>query len=426
MRFHFFYGYVILALCFANMVVMRGVNGAFGVYYLALLEEFSWSRSDGASIASINYVVYALAAPVVGLAFDRLGPRLLMPSGAALVGIGMLLSSVANSLFGLYFSYGIVTALGQGALGFVGHNALISYWFVKRRATAIGIASMGQGLGALVMVPATQILINSVGWRWTYIVSGSLMLLLLVPANALLQRRRPEDVGQFPDGDSVAAAETLGRQPAQAISKRDWTLREAAHSFPFWCITIGHLALGTALFLINTHAIAHFVAVGYEKLAASFYFGLIGFIRIGATILWGSISDRLGRSETYGLAIFVTLLGLVGMIAMTVDAPLWLVYLTIALYGVGHSAGNPTYGAVIGDIFSGRKIGLIFGFLEISFGLGSAFGSWIGGYLFDSTGSYAWSFTVCIACFIISGLAIRSCTVWQRRQTTCRTKARPA
>jgi len=418
MRPHFFYGYVILGLCFANMVAMRGVNGAFGVYYLALLEEFSWSRSDGASIASVNYVVYALAAPVVGLAFDRLGPRLLMPVGAALVGIGMLLSSVANSLPGLYFSYGIVTALGQGALGFVGHNALISYWFLKRRATAIGIASMGQGVGALVMVPVTQILINSVGWRWTYIVSGSLMLLLLLPANAVLQRRRPEDVGQFPDGDSAATAENRNCQPAQGTSKRDWTLREAAHSFPFWCITVGHLALGTAIFMINTHIIAHLVAVGYEKLAASFYFGLIGFIRIGATILWGSISDRLGRSETYGLAILVTVIGVLGMIAMTLEAPLWLVYLTVALYGVGHSAGNPTYGAVIGDIFSGRKIGLIFGFLEIGFGLGSAFGSWVGGYLFDSTGSYAWSFTVCIACFIISGLAIRGCTVWQTRQTS--------
>jgi len=161
MRPNFFYGYVILGLCFANMVVMRGVNGAFGVYYLALLEEFSWSRGDGASIASINYVVYALAAPIVGLAFDRVGPRLLMPLGAALVGLGLMLSSISKSLFDLYFSYGVVTALGQGALGFVGHNALISFWFVKRRATAIGIASMGQGLGALVMVPATQILIRS-------------------------------------------------------------------------------------------------------------------------------------------------------------------------------------------------------------------------------------------------------------------------
>ncbi|MGE5215514.1 MAG: MFS transporter [Chloroflexota bacterium] len=415
MASRFFYGYIILILCFVNMVVMRGVNGAFGVYYLALLEEFSWSRSDGASIASINFVVYALASPLVGLAFDRLGPRMLMPLGAALVGVGLFLSSFSNSLLGLYFSYGVVTALGQGALGFVGHNALISFWFVRHRATAIGIASMGQGLGALVMVPATQMLISAVGWRWTYIVTGSLLLFLLVPANALFQRRTPQDVGQFPDGDSTPATEQRGALAPKHKGQRDWTLGEAARCFPFWCITIGHLALGTALFMINTHVIAHFVAVGYEKLAASFYFGLIGFIRIGATILWGSVSDRLGRSETYGIAILVTALGVGGMIAMTFGAPLWLVYLTIALYGIGHSAGNPTYGSVIGDIFSGRKIGLIFGFLEISFGLGSAFGSWIGGYLFDATGSYAWSFTVCLVCFFISGLAIHGCVRWQAK-----------
>jgi MFS family permease len=418
MRPKFFYGYVILALCFANMVVMRGVNGAFGVYYIALLEEFAWSRSDGASIAAINFVVYALASPAVGFAFDRLGPRLLMPLGAALVGIGLVLSSFANSLLGLYFSYGIVTALGQGALSFVGHNALISFWFVRRRATAIGIASMGQGLGALIMVPLTQVLIDAVGWRWTYVVTGGVMLIILVPANALFQRRAPEDVGQFPDGDDAPTTHSPDRHSTKRTGQRDWTLGEAARSFPFWCITIGHLALGTALFLINTHLIAHFVAVGYEKLAASFYFGLIGFIRIGATIVWGSISDRLGRSEAYGVATLVTALGVGCMIVMTEDAPLWLVYLAIALYGIGHSAGNPTYGAVIGDIFSGHKIGLIFGFLEISFGLGSAFGSWIGGYLFDTTGSYAWSFAVCLVCFIISGLAIHACVRWQAREMT--------
>ena len=411
----FFYGYVILALCFANMVVMRGVNGAFGVYYLALLEEFSWSRSDGATVASVNFVVYALASPLVGLAFDRFGPRLLMPLGALLVGVGLVASSFASSLLGLYVSYGVITALGQGALSFVGHNALISFWFVRRRATAIGIASMGQGVGALVMVPLTQLLINNIGWRGTFIVTGSLLLFILVPANALFQRRDPQDVGQFPDGDNTpATAQNPGRHSAKP-GARDWTLGEATRSFPFWCITVGHLALGTALFMINTHAIAHFVAVGYEKLVASFYFGLIGFIRIGATIIWGTISDRLGRSKAYGVATFVTALGVGCLIVMTFGAPLWLVYLTIALYGIGHSAGNPTYGAVIGDIFSGRKIGLIFGFLEISFGLGSALGSWIGGYLFDTTGSYAWSFTVCLVCFVISGMAIHTCVRWHAR-----------
>jgi MFS family permease len=416
MRPKFFYGYVILALCFANMIVMRGVNGAFGVYYLALLEEFSWSRSDGATVASANFFVYAIASPLVGLAFDRFGPRLLMPLGALLVGLGLVISSFASSLWELYFSYGIVTALGQGALSFVGHNALISFWFVRRRATAIGIASMGQGVGALVMVPMTQLLIDQIGWRWTFIVTGSLLLFILVPANALFQRRAPQDVGQFPDGDDGPPESSSGRHSSKRAGQRDWTLAEAVRSFPFWCITIGHLALGTALFLINTHAIAHFVAVGYEKLAASFYFGLMGFIRIGATIIWGSVSDRLGRNQTYGIATFVTALGVGGMIAMTTSAPLWLVYLTIVLYGIGHSAGNPTYGAVIGDIFSGRKIGLIFGFLEISFGLGSAFGSWIGGYLFDATGSYGWSFAVCLVCFIISGLAIHACVRWHARE----------
>ena len=410
----FFYGYVILALCFANMIVMRGVNGAFGVYYLALLEEFSWTRSDGATIASANFFVYAIASPLVGLAFDRFGPRLLMPFGAFLVGSGLVASSFATSLLGMYISYGIITALGQGALSFVGHNALISFWFVRRRATAIGIASMGQGVGALVMVPLTQLLIDQIGWRWTYVVTGSMLLLVLLPANALFQRRKPQDVGQFPDGDTTPGAENPGRH-SQRAGERDWTLREAVRSFPFWCITLGHLALGTALFLINTHAIAHFVAVGYEKLTASFYFGLIGFIRIGATIIWGSLSDRLGRSNAYAVATLVTALGVVGMIAMTIDAPLWLVYLTIALYGIGHSAGNPTYGAVIGDIFSGRKIGVIFGFLEISFGFGSAFGSWIGGYLFDANGSYAWSFAVCLLCFIISGVAIHACARWHTK-----------
>ena len=333
-----------------------------------------------------------------------------MPLGAALVGLGFLLSSFSTSLLHLHFSYGVVTALGQGALGFVGHNALISFWFVRQRATAIGIASMGQGLGALVMVPATQMLISSIGWRWTYIVTGSLLLFFswCRPTRSFSAARRKMS-DSFPTAKRRRRrCRSRARRRARQ-AQRDWALGEAARSFPFWCITIGHLALGTALFLINTHVIAHFVAVGYEKLAASFYFGLIGFIRIGATIFWGSISDRLGRSTAYGIAILVTGLGVGWHDRDDFGAPLWLVYLTIALYGVGHSAGNPTYGAVIGDIFSGRKIGLIFGFLEISFGLGSAFGSWIGGYLFDATGSYAWSFTLCLVCFVISGLAIHTC-----------------
>src|SRR5262249_59298055 len=97
------------------------------------------------------------------------------------------------------------------------------------------------------------------------------------------------------------------------------------------------------------------------------------------------VSDKLGRDYTYAVAILVTLTGLGGFIAISGASPMWFVYLAAVLYSIGHSAGNPTYGAVIADIFSGRKVGLIFGFLEISFGLGSALGAWIGGQLFFLT-----------------------------------------
>ena len=419
MRRSFFYGYVILALCFVNMAVMRGVNACFGVYYLALLETFSWSHREGASIASANFVVYAVTAPLIGFAFDRFGPRLMMPIGGALVGAGLLLSGYAESLSHLYFSYGLLTALGQGALGFVGHSALISYWFVKRRGTAIGIASMGQGLGALIMVPLTQYLIGEIGWRLTFVVTASLILVAVVPGNALFQRRRPQEVGQFPDGEHIPPQH--GRDPVHSHSSKHesnsgLTLSATIRSFPFWCLTCGHLALGTAVFMINTHMVAHLVSRGLDKLSAAFVFGLVGFIRIGGTLFWGFVSDRLGRNRAYAISVVVVLLGLSFVIAIGPGSPLWFIYLAAVIYSIGHSSGTPTYGAVIADVFSGRRVGLMFGLLEVGFGLGSAIGAWAGGYWFDITGSYRSAFGFCLLCFVLSALAIHACTRWQSRE----------
>ncbi|MGE5304405.1 MAG: MFS transporter [Alphaproteobacteria bacterium] len=290
---------------------------------------------------------------------------------------------------------------------------------MRHRATAMGVASMGQGLGALVMVPMTQYLISEIGWRNTFMITASLILVLIVPANALLQRRRPEEVDQFPDGGNVPAADPIGshgssRNPG---SSRQWTLSSAAASFPFWSIIIGHLGLGTALFMINTHLVAHLVSRGLDKLLAAFVFGLIGFMRIGGTLIWGFASDRLGRDLAYAIATGIVLLGLGCVIAIPVGSPMWFVYLAAVIYSIGYSAGNPTYGAVIADIFSGRRIGFIFGFLEVSFGLGSALGAWLGGFLFDVTGSYRWPFAFCLLCFAVSALAIHACIKWQNRQS---------
>ena len=417
MRFSFFYGYVILALCFTNMVFMRGISVSFGVFYVALLEEFPWSHKLIASIASVNAMIYALTSPLIGWAFDRLGPRILMPLAGTLIGAGLFLSGLSNSFWQLYIFYGILAAMGQAGLGFVSHNALISRWFVRRRGTAIGLATMGLGLGVLIIVPLTQILISRWGWRSAFMFLGALVLFATVPANAILQRRSPKEVGQLPDGDTAPPVDHPGPQPKRPRGAHEWTLRSASRSFPFWGITIGHLALGTGLFMIYTHLVVYLVDQGFDKLVAAFILGLIGFMRIGGTVLWGFVSDRLGRDKAYGIATLIALAGVACLIGIGSSSPPWFVYTFAILYGIGHSAGNPTYGALIGDIFGGSKVGTIFGFLEISFGLGMAFGAWLGGYAYDLTGSYRWPFSLGFVTFTISYFAVHFSLAWHLRKS---------
>lgn len=265
----------------------------------------------------------------------------------------------------------------------------------------------------LAIVPLTQHLITLWGWRSAFMISGALLMVTIIPANALLQRRTPADVNQLPDGEMAPAKYQPRRPAARDYSFSQWTLPSALRSFPFWSLTVGHLALGTGLFVLYTHVVAYLVQQGFDKLLAAFALGIIGFIRIGGTILWGLVCDRLGRDPAYGISILITLAGISLLLAIDASASLWLVYAAAVVYGIGHSAANPIYGAVIGDIFSGKNIGTIFGFLEISFGLGMALGSWSGGAIYDFTGSYRWAFSVALMSFSISYVGIRASIVWQ-------------
>lgn len=413
----FFYGYVILTLCFVNMFLMRGVLSSFAVFYVALLGVFGWSHATAASIASVNALVYALSSPLAGMAFDRLGPRILMPLAGSLICIGLFFSGRSSTLWEFYLYYGLLVGLGLGGLGFVANTALISSWFHHRRGTALGLAIMGAGFGVLVVVPLIQILISRFGWQSAFALSAGIILCTIVPLNALLQRRRPEDMGLLPDGARTQPPES--RQdpgdPGKTIVVHEWTLRASISSFPFWAITAGHLVLGTGVSLMYTHVVAHLVALGLDKLSAAFVFGLMGLARIPGTLLWGFLSDRLGRDKAYGFATLIVLTGIGLFIAIVAGSSLWLIYTAALLYGLGHSAGSPTYGATIADIFGGRKFGTIIGFLEISFGAGMAFGPWFGGFVYDVTGSYRWAFMVVFAAFSFSFLSVYKSLAWHRR-----------
>ena len=413
-----FYGYVIVALCFLNLVVVGGLMAGFSVFNVALLEAFRWSRATTATIASVNGLVYSAMAPVAGWALDRLGPRIIMPLGCGLVGIGLVLAAGSRSLWQFYLGYGLLAGFGMGCIDFVGTTAVLAHWFRRRRASAIGVAAMGLGVG-IVIVPGVQLLITGYGWRGAMALLGAAILAAHVPLNAVLQRRRPEDIGQLPDGDAIdapnrkaAAGAPVSTRPA---GHRDWTVKQTLSSLPFWSIAAGHLAVGTGITLVYTHAVAHLIHAGSGKLAAAATFSLVGVVRIPGTALWGFTSDRIGRERALGLATLMGMAGVGLLMVLSAAAPGWWSVAFALLYGLGHSASNPVYASTIADIFWGRNIAMIVGLLEVPFGLGAALGTWFGGFAFDATGSYQYAWILELLCLAVIYASIRAGLAWKRR-----------
>lgn len=413
----FFYGYVIVALCFLNLVVVGGLMAGFSVFNVALFEAFRWSRATTATIASMNGIVYSAMAPVAGWAFDRLGPRVIMPVGVGLVGVGLLLAAGSQSLWQFYLCYGLLAGFGIGGIDFVGTTAVLAHWFRKRRATAIGFAAMGLGVG-IVIVPGVQVLITAYGWRGAMMLLGAAILVVHVPLNGMLQRRRPEDIGQLPDGDSIDAPDqraAAALSSARPPTHRDWTLKQTLSSFPFWSIAVGHLAVGAGISLVYTHAVAHLIHGGLSKLAAASVFGLVGVVRIPGTAIWGFTSDRIGRERALRLATLMGMAGVALLMVLGSGTPRWWSVAFALLYGLGHSASNPVYASTIADIFWGRNIAMIVGLLEITFGLGAALGTWFGGFAYDLTGSYEYAWILELVCLAVVYASIRAGLTWKRR-----------
>ncbi len=425
----FFYGTVIVALCFLNLVLVGGLMAGFSVFNVALLEAFRWSRATTAAIASVNGVAYTVLSPLVGWIYDRLGPRVVMPLGGFLMGAGLVLSGGSSSPWQFYLWYGLLVGLGLVCLDFVGTVALLSHWFRRRRATAIGFAAMGMGVGFL-LVPGVQFLVTRYGWRAAMVLLGIAILASQVPLNALLQRRRPEDIGQLPDGDpfdavapDTASAEAAppsatpsASNPAPPESTRnDWTPAKAFCSFPFWSMAMGHLTGGIGLSLMNTHAVAHLVHAGLDRLAAATVFGLVGVARIPGTALWGVASDRLGRDRAYAIATVMALGGIGLFMFSDAGSPGWWLVAFAICYGVGHSAANATFGATLTDVFWGTRVATIIGFLEVFYGIGVTIGPWFGGFAFDATGSYRYAWLLALLSYTLAYVSIQATITWKRR-----------
>ena len=293
-----FYGWVLVATAFVTMGIVVNARTAFSLFFPAILDEFGWSRGLTAATFTTGLLASNLFTPFLGLLMDRLGPRVLFPAGLSLMSLGLALATAAREPWHLHLTLGVLVAGATVLVGYMGHSLLLPNWFVRQRGLALGVAFSGVGVGSFLLLPWIQGLIGRVGWRGACWMLAALLALVVVPLNALLPRRRPEELDLRPDGDEApggAAPPATVHVVDPAWAGTEWTLARAVRTSRFWWLFLCYFTGLFAWYAVQIHQTKYLLDLGFSGELAAYALGLVGLTGIVGQIAWGYLSDRVGR-----------------------------------------------------------------------------------------------------------------------------------
>jgi MFS family permease len=396
---------VVLAIAFTTIAIGVNVRTSFSLLYPPILAEFGWDRGETAGIFSVGFATSMLISPFLGVAVNRFGPGLVFSTGALVVSAGLVLTTYADTQLLIYLSLGCGVVGGSIIFAFTSHAFLLPYWFQRRRGLTTGLAFSGVGVGAILMFPWLQDIIEAEGWRdacWTMAI---LLLAVVLPLNLVFQKRRPEDLGLRADGAGRRgpAAPALDNVVDAAWVARAFTLREALRTFRFWAVSSG-LFFGMYIwYAVQVHQTKYLAEVGYSETLAAYALGMVALMGVGGQIGLGALSDRVGREWAWTIAAsgfalcYILLLVMKGSPSPVL---LWAMVASQGLLGYGLATIFPS---ILAELFHGPNYGRIFGVFSAIISVGAAAGPWITGEIYDMTGSYDLAWYVALAA---CGLAI--------------------
>ena len=387
-----YYPWVVIAIAFLTVAVAFGTRNAFAVFLVAVIEEFHWSRALASGALMLGSVTWTISAPLIGIALDRFGPRIVLPVGALIMALGLVITGLGHSAIEYYVGIGALMGIGFAALTMTSQATFLSNWFVRKRGMAIGVAASGIGLGILVVVPWTQWLIATYGWRAALFFLAGVLAVIVAPVNFLFQRQRPEEMNLKPDFGQVTK---ILVHEVKAKTAEGPTLRQALRDWRFWSFAVGVLAGAIPLHMVLIHQVAAVSDAGFSKDAAAWALGLIGLFTAPAMIGMGLLADRIGHQRAYAFGSAVFMIGILCLMTLNGVSSRWLFYAFPPLIAIGFSSRQSLYPTIAADLFHGKSFGAIIGALALFIGGGAGIGPWLGGFIFDWTGGYYWAF--CIA-----------------------------
>jgi MFS family permease len=380
--------WLLLAAAFGTFSIGSGYMHAYTVFLVTFIDAFGWSRAQVSLAYSVSQVVGGVSSPLVGWLVDRLGPPRLILMGGALLTAGLVASAWATELWHIVVLYGVIMTLGANCLGLVVFVPLLSRYFVHNRGMAVAVVQSANGFARAFSAPVATLMISDLGWRGAYIWQGVFMAAILLPLAGLFR-----GVGQ------------AGHRPTAEGEGAGWTLRQAMRTPHFWLLFAVYMFTGLGSFLVALHQLAFAIDVGFDPLYAAGVLGMGAFLSLPGVIVTGTLSDYIGRELSAVVTYGTSILGVVFALMITSPDQHVLLWLHACFFGLTWGARGPAITAKTADLFPGPNLGAILGVITIGTGLGAAAGSWLAGFVFDTTGSYRVAFFLSILFYVAGSIA---------------------
>lgn len=379
-----YYGWLVVAVCFASLTVTFGTIYSFSVFFGHILMAFGLSHADTSVVFSLQSVVTFGSGTYLGFVVDRYGARRLAVVAAGLGGLGLLGASQSPFFWGVAVSYGAVAASGFSIAIVIGYVTPVR-WFERRRGLAVGIATAGGGAGLLLVPPAAAMLIDAVGWQPAYLGLMALFLGTLL-ATALVIADRPADLGV--DASSEFADPGAESTDDAPLDLRDQVrdVLDVALSWPFALVLLGFLFAFLPNYMILVHLVEYTGEVGLGRGVGVLALSVIGGMNVVGKTAGGAVADRVGTTATIAACIAGMALATIGLALL----PLRVAVLGLAVvFGFGYGGSLALLTPMLAALFGRLDLSALFGITMLAFAVAGSLGPYVAGAGFDALGTFA-------------------------------------
>jgi len=366
------YGWVVVAAGALLGCVAMGSTFSLAVFLQPMSEATGWSRTGVSLAMTLVFINMGVGGFFWGALTDRLGPRIVVLSGAVLLGAGLALASRATSLIEFQVVYGILVGAAAGSV-FAPMMVTVTGWFEKHRSLAVSLVSAGMGVAPMTISPFARWLISTYDWRTAMMTIGIMAWVLLIPAALLV--RRPPAAGATAAGPATVAAESAMsageafRSPQFIVLALTFGLCCAAHSGPIF------------------HMVSYAIGCGIAPMAAVSIYSVEGLSGLGGRLLLGLLADRFGAKRILIAGLLVQSAAIAGYLLVN---RLGEFYTLAIVFGIAYGGVMPLYAVLARESFGQAVMGTVFGAMTMVSSIGMAFGPWAGGRIFDAFNSYMW------------------------------------